>query len=177
MDEATQRLWIIPGKGLEDHGLEDGVPVFYEGGIGNKEHRELMEDFCKKYNIDDSFCNTHHECGKYLAFLGMIIFFNSGNINGKRAGAFYLPRQLSMKQIEFFENRKDLLREKFHENISFFEARVLPSGELPYRTTDGLRDLKIESIIECRKSDNGQELLFRELKRQKEALKEHENKI
>lgn len=70
--------------------------------------------------------------------------------------------------------KKKLFAEKFHENISFFDIAIRKEGELEYRN-NGFRNLKIESIIEGNPSENGQELLYRELKRQKEKLTNKSN--
>lgn len=168
MEEETQRIWIIPGSGLEDKNLFDGKAVYYEDEIGNREHTIIMKKFCKEYGIDANlFCTTHIDYGKYLANLGIGVFFNGGLMEGKYFGFFYLPANLTANQIEFFETKKQLFKDKFYENIGFFEARFLPEGDLDYKATDGFRNLKTESIIEGKPSNNGQELLYREIERQK----------
>lgn len=167
MEEETQRIWIIPGSGLEDKNLHDGVPLYFEGSIGDRDHKEIMRLFCREYNLEAEFCTTHIDYGKYLTNLGAAVFFNSGFIGGKYAGSFYMPSCLTKKQIEFFENKKELFKEKFHDNVGLFDAGFLPEGDLDYKTANGFRDLKIESIIEGKPSNNGQELLYREIERQK----------
>lgn len=176
--EEEQSLWLIPGKNLEDRGLNDGDAKCYQVELGGNDHRTCAANFCKKYGFDETFCITYENFGEYFTDYGIAVVINIGKINGKSAlGGIYLPANLTEKQIDFFMNRKELFQEKFHENFSYFEPRVRPEGDLPYKTFDGFRDLRIESIIEGKRTDNGQELLFRELERQKEALKEHENKI
>lgn len=175
--EEEQRLWIIPGIGLEHLGLNDGEPIYYEGGIGNRDHRILAEDFCKKHNLDERFCVTHESLAKYFTSLGMVVLFNNQKISGKRAASIFLPSKLTEEQLNFFLQRRELFKTYYHESISFFEAAFWPEGDLGYKTTSGFRDLRIESIIKGKRTDNGQELFFRELVRQKEALIKHENKI
>lgn len=176
--EELQSLWFIPGKGLEERGLNDGDAVCYEVTINDKDHRTRAVEFARKYGFDERFCLSYKDLGKYFANYGIAVVINIGKIAGKIAlGGIYLPANPTEKQIEYFMVRKELFKEKFHEKISFFEPRVVPEGDLPYNQPEGLRDLRIESIIEGNPSDNGQELLFKELQRQKEVLKGHENKI
>jgi len=178
MLEERQVLWIIPGK---YENLEDGKGIYYESGIrGGAGHQEICHDFCEKYGIDDTFCTTHTDYGKLFANLGMITVFNSSApIDGKYFLAMILPEQMTEKQIEFLEARKEFFKEKYYENKSFFDIGVYTEESFSYKTTDGLRDLYIESIIEGRQTDDGQELLYREVERQKMHLLEetHENKI
>jgi len=176
--EELQSLWLIIGEDLEEKGLNDGNVIWYEVKLGDDDHKEQAKKFCKAYSFDERFCVTYEGIGEYFTSLGIAVLINIGRIDGKAAlGGIYLPANLTEKQIDFFMSKKEIFKEKFHQNISYFEARVRPEGDLAYRTIDGFRDLRIESIIDGRKSDNGQELFYRELERQKEALKEHENKI
>lgn len=99
------------------------------------------------------------------------MFFNSGvTIDNKYFGALYLPAQLTEKQINFLEDRKELLEEKYNHNTSFLGIRVLASTPLDYRN-NGFRDLQIESIIENCPSNDAVELLYREIASQRENLK------
>lgn len=170
MKEETQMLWIIPGPGLEEKGLIDGEAIFYDFKIGERDHQALMQHFSDTYKLDTEFCSTHIDYGKFFTENGMILFINAGLISGKRAGVFFLPAQMSEKQINFLEQRRELFKEHFHENASFFEIAILPNGDLPYKTTSGFRDLQIESIIDGCRSNNGQELIFKEIARQKQNL-------
>lgn len=180
MLEERQLLWIIPGDTAGQ--LEDGKAIFYGSDSRDGEgHQKNCNEFCIKNGIDAAFCSTHDDYGKLLSALGMIVVFNSGvTIDGKYfIGGMYLPEHLSEKQIEFLENKRELFKEKYHTNKSFFDIRVYTEESLLYKTTDGLRDLHIESIIEGKRTDDGQELLYREVERQKQALLEesYENKI
>lgn len=163
----TKKLWIIPGDKLEH--LEDGKPVFYDFS----DHQESCSDFCKKYNINNDSCTSHLAYAKLFTSLGMALVFNSGQkMDGYYFCGIYLPEELSEKQIEFFENSKEMFQEKYYSKAGFFTAKVASSVPLTYNTNDGFRDLTIESIIENRTNDNGQELLYIEVERQKEFLKQ-----
>ena len=180
MHEERQVLWIIQGN--DDGLLEDGKPIYYSKELkGDGEgHQKNCQDFCRSYEIDNSFCTTHVDYAKLLTALGMIVVFNSDvKLDGKHFLGMYLPEYLSEKQIVFLEERRELFKEKYHHENSFFEARIYSSSTLSYKTTDGFRNLYIESIIEQKRTDDGQELLYREVERQKQVLMEtsHENKI
>lgn len=170
MGEETKRIWIIPGEGYEDRGLEDGVGIFYDLEIGNRDHGPLCRSFASKYNLDAENYYTHADFGKFFVEKGMILFMNLGLINGKRGGIFYLPANMTKKQIEFMEERKGMMQEKFHETI-LFGARVWPEGPLEYRSGDGFRDLEIESVIKGIGDVGTQDLMWQEIERQKEARK------
>jgi len=163
----TQKLWIIPGNELEQ--LEDGEPILYD----SSDHQENCKDFCNKYNINSEYCTSHTSYAKLFNSLGMIIVFNSGKrVDGLYHCGIYLPENLTNNQIQFLEDTKELFNENYYQLNGLFETRVYTTAELPYKTTDGFRDLHIESIIENRKNDNGQELLYIEVDRQKDLIKE-----
>lgn len=163
----TQKLWIIPGNMLKE--LEDGSALFYD----SSDHQENCKDFCKKYHINSEFCASHTSYAKLFNSLGMIIVFNSGKrVDGLYHCGIYLPEYLTKNQIEFLENTRKLFETNYYQLNGLFETKVYTTAELPYKTTDGYRDLYIESIIENRKNDNGQELLYIEVERQKEQLRE-----
>lgn len=171
MMEEKKMVWIIPGCGYEEKGLEDGVGIFYDATVGKGDHSSLCYDFLKDYKFEVGELYTHNEYAKFFVRRGMVVFFNCGLIDGKYGGAFYLPSQLTEKQIEFFASRKEIFNQNFHKS-GLFGVEVWPDRELMYRTCDGFRDLKIESIIEGLHVDNEQELLYRELERQHENLKD-----
>lgn len=171
MKEELQRLWIIPGEGFEDKGLVNGEAKFYEFHIGARDHGELLKNFCDKYELDAGFCSSHTDYGKYFTCNGMILLINIGLIDGKRGAALYLPANMTEKQLDFLSKRKALFEEQFHKDISFFDIGVLPDSDLMYKTSDGFRDLRIESIIEGKPSEDGQELLYKEVDRQRANLK------
>jgi len=175
MGEETKRLWLVAGENLEEYGLEDGQVTYYDTEIGNRDHKTLCEKFAKEHGIDVSGCTTHTDFAKCFTSLGIFMLMNAGNISGKRAATLYLPAQMSEKVIEFLENKKELFNEKFHSNSGLFGVAVLPMGDLEYRTNDGFRNLEIESMIEGNPTKDGQELLYREVARQKEALKEQKS--
>lgn len=173
MKEELQRLWIIPGEGLEEKGLLDGKAKFYEFTIGARDHGELLKNFCEEYKLDAGFCSSHTDYGKFFTTNGMILLINIGLIDGKRGAVLYLPANMTEKQLDFLDNRKALFEECFHKDISFFDIGVLADTELLYKAPDGFRDLRIEGIIERNPSNDGQELLYREVDKQRANLKKN----
>lgn len=173
MREELQRLWIIPGAGFEDKGLVNGEAKFYDFKIGARDHGELLKNFCEEYKLDAGFCSSHTDYGKFFTTNGMILLINIGLIDGKRGAALYLPANMTLEQLNFLDERKSLFTEHFHKDISFFDIGVLPEGDLLYKTPDGFRNLRIESIIERKPSNDGQELLFKEVQKQRATLKKN----
>ncbi len=170
MAEETQDLWIIPGRNLEEYQLFDGKAEFFQKKIGQGNHHELLHECARKHHIDATNCHSVADFGKLFTNLGIALFINLGRIDTKLAAGIYLPSQLTEEQIHFFEQKQELFSQKFHENISLFGVSVMASEDIPYRN-NGFRDLEIESIIEGKPSKNGQELLFKEIARQKNNLK------
>lgn len=182
MKEKQQKLWIIPGEGLEDHGLENGKAIFYGLDLGsNLDHRDRCSDFCKRYNFDVDSLNSHEDYGKFFASLGMVTFFNSGvKVDGKYYGLLIFPEVMSDAQIAFFEERYDFFKENYNQHRSWFVAKVFSMKPVGYRNdSPNLRNLYTESIIDGKKTDNGLELIYREINRQKEMIrgKHHEDTI
>ena len=154
--------------------LEDGTPITYNLDLNTKkDHLDYCREFCEEHNIDYSYCNSHKAFGKLLSSLGIIIVFNSGiPTDGKYLCGIYLPEQMSSNQIAFLENTKSLFKEKYHENVSYFNPRVYTSlpNNFTYKLEDSCRNLKIESIIANENNENGQELLYLEVEKQKTMI-------
>lgn len=172
MDYEKQLLWIVPNDEYSNKNLEDGKTVFYPHILGDRDHRTRLIDFCCQYGFTNyPEGGSHNDWGKYFTRLGFAIFFNSGvTVDNKYFGSIFLPIQLTNSQIDFFESQKELFYEKYHSNPGFFEAVVLPEGNLEYRSSNGFRDLKIEAIINGKPSNNGIDLFYDELASQKEKL-------
>lgn len=172
MEYEKQLIWIIPNNEYSENNLEDGRGTFFPFMTGDRDHRSRCQEFCEEHKLSNyPVGGSHDDWGKYLTERGFIVFFNSGvTIDNKYFGALYLPAQLTEKQINFLEDRKELLEEKYNHNTSFLGIRVLPSAPLDYRN-NGFRDLQIESIIENCPSDDAIVLLYKEVNSQKENLK------
>ena len=78
---------------------------------GDRDHRSRCQEFCDEHKLSNyPVGGSHDDWGKYLTERGFIVFFNSGvTIDNKYFGALYLPAQLTEKQINFLEDRKELL--------------------------------------------------------------------
>lgn len=172
MEYEKQLIWIIPNNEYSENNLEDGRETFFPFMTGDRDHRSRCQEFCEEHKLSNyPVGGSHDDWGKYLTERGFIVFFNSGvTIDNKYFGALYLPAQLTEKQINFLEDRKELLEEKYNHNTSFLGIRVLASTPLDYRN-NGFRDLQIESIIENCPSDDAIVLLYKEVNSQKENLK------
>lgn len=172
MEYEKQLIWIIPNNEYSENNLEDGRGTFFPFMTGDRDHRSRCQEFCEEHKLSNyPVGGSHDDWGKYLTERGFIVFFNSGvTIDNKYFGALYLPVQLTEKQINFLEDRKELLEEKYNHNTSFLGIRVLASTPLDYRN-NGFRDLQIESIIENCPSDDAIVLLYKEVNSQKENLK------
>jgi hypothetical protein len=172
MEYEKQLIWIIPNNEYSENNLEDGRGTFFPFMTGDRDHRSRCQEFCEEHKLSNyPVGGSHDDWGKYLTERGFIVFFNSGvTIDNKYFGALYLPAQLTEKQINFLEDRKELLEEKYNHNTSFLGIRVLASTPLDYRN-NGFRDLQIESIIENCPSDDAIVLLYKEVNSQKENLK------
>ena len=170
MKYEQQLLWIIPNGDYEN--LEDGNPIFYPFILGNRDYRDKATDFCKEYGFTD-FPNggSHDDWGRYFTEKGFAIFFNSAvMIDDKYYGCWYLPRKLTMKQVEFIESQKNFFEEKYNSHPSFFEVCVQPDGDLAYSSSNGFRNLKIEAIINGKAPNNAIDLFYNEISLQKEKL-------
>ena len=172
MEYEKQLIWIIPNNEYSKNNLEDGRGTFFPFMTGDRDHRSRCQEFCEEHKLSNyPVGGSHDDWGKYLTERGFIVFFNSGvTIDNKYLGALYLPAQLTEKQINFLEDRKELLEEKYNHNTSFLGIRVLASTPLDYRN-NGFRDLQIESIIENCPSNDAIVLLYKEVNSQKENLK------
>lgn len=172
MEYEKQLIWIIPNNEYSENNLEDGRGTFFPFMTGDRDHRSRCQGFCEEHKLSNyPVGGSHDDWGKYLTERGFIVFFNSGvTIDNKYFGALYLPAQLTEKQINFLEDRRELLEEKYNHNTSFLGIRVLASTPLDYRN-NGFRDLQIESIIENCPSDDAIVLLYKEVNSQKENLK------
>lgn len=172
MEYEKQLIWIIPNNEYSENNLEDGRGTFFSFMTGDRDHRSRCQEFCEEHKLSNyPVGGSHDDWGKYLTERGFIVLFNSGvTIDNKYFGALYLPAQLTEKQINFLEDRKELLEEKYNHSPSFLGIRVLPSAPLNYRN-NGFRDLRIESIIENCPSDDAIVLLYKEVNSQKENLK------
>lgn len=172
MEYEKQLIWIIPNNEYSENNLEDGRGTFFPFMTGDRDHRSRCQEFCEEHKLSNyPVGGSHDDWGKYLTERGFIVFFNSGvTIDNKYFGALYLPAQLTEKQINFLEDRRELLEEKYNHNTSFLGIRVLASTPLDYRN-NGFRDLQIESIIENCPSNDAIVLLYKEVNSQKENLK------
>ena len=172
MNYEQKLLWIIPNDQYMDKELPDGKAQFFPKLAMNGDHREECREFCENIGLTD--CpkgGSHDDLGNYLSKKGFAAFFNSGvPVDGKYFGVWYLPEQLSMKQIEFLESQEALFREKYHTHPSFFNASIQSSEPLSYRSNNNLRNLTIEAMISNKPSDNGIDLLYQEIACQKEKL-------
>ena len=144
MEYEKQLIWIIPNNEYSENNLEDGRGTFFPFMTGDRDHRSRCQEFCEEHKLSNyPVGGSHDDWGKYLTERGFIVFFNSGvTIDNKYFGALYLPAQLTEKQINFLEDRKELLEEKYNHNTSFLGIRVLASTPLDYRN-NGFRDLQI----------------------------------
>ena len=178
MDLERQVLWIIPNGDYEDKGLVDGDPILYEYKLGSKDHKELGQDFCRRYGLTGySIGGNHTDWGKYFAKLGFAVFFNSGQkADGKYYGQWYLPNDLTQWQISFLENTRKLFENEYHRQATFFRVFVLPeeNENYAYKLTEGLRDLRTEEMIKGTKKEDvdGINTFYQEIERQKEKLKQ-----
>lgn len=170
MKYEQQLLWIIPNDEYED--LVDGDPVFYPFILGDRDHRNKAMDFCNEHNLTDfPEGGSHDDWGRYFTERGFAVFFNSAvMIDNKYFGSWYLPKQLSLKQIEFIEGQKEFFYQKYNSHPSFFGVCVQPDGDLAYSSSNGLRNLKIEAMINGKSSDNAIDLFYDEISLQKEKL-------
>lgn len=163
------RLWVIPPKGYEDKGLQDGEGIF----IDNREHSDAFNEFAREYDFQVPKLASHEVYARYFNQLGFAVVFNSGvTIDEKYFATIFLPEQLTEKQIGFFYDKKNLFKDSYHESVSFFESMIYSSQDLNYKSEcHGYRSLKIESIINGENNKNGQELLYKELDRQLAYIK------
>ncbi len=167
-------VWIIFGNG---YNLEDGTLITYDYNLDLKTtHEDCCKDFCEKHGIDCTFCHSHTDFAKLFTALGFIVVLNSAKkIDGKYFCSIFLPEKMTEKQISFLEEQKSFFVEKYDTNKALFKTKVFTTTEHPYKTKDSFRDLYIESIIENNQTENGQELLYREVERQKENLEINNN--
>lgn len=170
MKYEQQLLWIIPNGDYEN--LEDGNPIFYPFILGNRDHRNKAKDFCEKYGFTGfPEGGSHDDWGRYFTEKGFAVFFNSAvMIDDKYFGGWYLPKQLTMKQIEFVEDQKSFFVEKYNSHPSFFGVCVQPDGDLAYSSSNGFRNLKIEAMISGKAPNNAIDLFYDEISLQKEKL-------
>lgn len=173
MEYEKQIIWIIPNGEYQDKGLEDGQCICFPHEVGDENtHLLKCNGFCEEHNLSNyPVGGSHGDWGNYFAKKGIAIVFNSGVMAGGKyfIGGIYLPSQLTEKQIKFFEDRKELFYEKYYLEPTFFGVRILSDEIIPYRN-DGFRDLVIEAKINNQPSDNGIDLFYQELERQKENL-------
>lgn len=170
MNYEQQLLWIIPNGDYIDRNLEDGRPVFYPFVLGITDHRDRAAEFCKEYGLNNyPEGGSHNDWGKYFIERGFVVFFNSAvTIDNKYFGSFFLPNQLTINQIDFLESQKEMFYEKYDPTI--LKTVVKPDGDLEYKSSTGLRDLKIEAIINGKSTENGIDLFYDEINFQKERL-------
>ena len=111
MKYEKQLIWIIPNNEYSENNLEDGRGTFFPFMTGDRDHRSRCQEFCEEHKLSNyPVGGSHDDWGKYLTERGFIVFFNSGvTIDNKYFGALYLPAQLTEKQINFLEDRKELL--------------------------------------------------------------------
>lgn len=170
MKYEQQLLWIIPNNDYVN--LEDGNPVFYPFVLGDKDHKKKAIDFCEGYGFTNFPAGgSHDDWGRYFTERGFAVFFNSAvTIDSQYFGCWYLPKQLSLKQIEFIEGQKEFFYQKYNSHPSFFGVCVQPNENLNYPSTNGLRILKIEAMINGKDIDNAIDLFYEEISLQKEKL-------
>ena len=102
---------------------------------------------------------------------GFLVFFNSGmKLDNEYFGCWYIPSRLTSKQIEFLESQKELFYAQYNSHPSFFRSFVRPEGELEYKSSNGLRDLKLEALINNQPVENGIDIFYNEINFQKEKL-------
>lgn len=172
MNDEQKLLWIIPNGQYMDKGLLDGKAQLFPKTSINGDHREECREFCESIGlIDCPNGGSHDDLGNYLSKKGFAAFFNSGvPVEGKYFGVWYLPEQLSMKQIEFLEKKEPLFREKYYSHPSFFNTLVQSSEPLSYRSNNNLRNLTIEAMINNKPSNDGVDFLYQEVSFHKERL-------
>lgn len=170
MKYEQQLLWIIPNGDYIN--LEDGNPICYPFVLGDKDHKKKAIDFCEEYGFTGFPAGgSHDDWGKYFTEKGFAVFFNSAvTIDNKYFGCWYLPKQLSLKQIDFIVEQRDFFYQKYNCHPSFFGVCVQPEGDLSYPSTNGLRILKIEAMINGKSIENGIDLFYEEISLQRERL-------
>ena len=134
MEYEKQLIWIIPNNEYSENNLEDGRGTFFPFMTGDRDHRSRCQEFCEEHKLSNyPVGGSHDDWGKYLTERGFIVFFNSGvTIDNKYFGALYLPAQLTEKQINFLEDRKELLEEKYkdyhYDILSYIPGRLAVKG-------------------------------------------------
>lgn len=172
MENERQLLWIIPNDEYNDRNLKDGDTIFYPFTVGDRDHGTRTTEFCDEYGfVNYPIGGSHNDWGKYLTDRGLAVFFNSGmKIDDKYFGCWYLPSQLTAKQIEFLESQKELFYEQYNTHPSFFRSFVKPEGDMGYKSPNGFRDLKLEAQINNQTTENGVDIFYNEINSQKEKL-------
>ena len=169
MGNEKQLLWIIPNSDYTDINLNDGEPIFFPYIIGTVDHGSRAKEFCINYNFTNyPPNNSHNDWGKYFTDKGFAVFFNSGvMLENKYFGCWYLPNELTIKQIDFLEKQKELFYEKYNSHPSFFRSFVNTDKDIGYQSPNGFRDLKIEALINNQTPNNGIDILYNEIVSQK----------
>lgn len=164
-------LWIIPNDQLEETEIEgkkfiDGEVRCFSKAIGEA-HIAFFSKLFDLLHIQKPNSWNDVTCSFELAKKGFCVIVNSGRpLDGKYFATIFLPKQMTYKQIKFFEENKDLFLEHFHDNL--LETAICTDEKLPYNSL--YRDLKIEKIIENRKCSNI-DMLYEEIERQKDFIK------
>ncbi len=165
-------LWIIPNndfEGVQIDGQEfiDGKVVSFSKKIGEA-HLEFFSKLFDKLRIEKPNSWDDITCALKLAEKGFATVVNSGRpIDGKYFATIFLPKQMSLKQIEFFEENKSLLLENYHDHL--LEIAIYIDVKPPYNSS--YRNLKIEKIIEGKKEYSNLDMFYEELQKQKEFIK------
>lgn len=134
-------------------------PEVITNTFGRNHIHELI-DYAEKHNVyyssvsEDDIINELNKIGTAVLRCGIISILN-------------LPIQLSSNQIQFFEDYKEKISEKYPDIVT-----VLYSEEMTeYRTKR--RELKKEALL-SNNDGSDIDLLYEEIEKQKEKLKQKE---
>lgn len=163
-------LWVIPGNQLEEKGLIDGKLMTFTKTEKEKRHAEILGKFMDDYELKKPSSMSEVDYAEALCKEGIFVLINAGKIDGKYAAGLFLPENLTDHQIDTLEALEEIFKQSFYQDLSFFEPCVYSiNTSLTYKLKNNtFRDLHIESIIEGKEIKDGQELLYKELQRQKE---------
>lgn len=164
-------LWIIPNEQLEENEIDgknfvDGEVRCFSKKIGEA-HIAFFSKLFDILHIKKPSSWNDVTCSFELAKKGFCVVVNSGRpLDGKYFATIFLPKQMTYKQILFFEENMDLFLENYHDDL--LEIAVYTDEKIPYNSS--YRNLKIEKIIEGQKCSNI-DMLYGEIERQKSLIK------
>ena len=160
-------LWIIPngdfeGEKIDGKEIMDGEVISFSKKVGEA-HFEFFSKLFDKLGIEKPNSWNDVSCALKIAEKGFATVVNSGRpIDGKYFATIFLPKQMTFKQILFFEKNKNLFLENYHDNL--LETAIYADEKLPYNSS--YRDLKIEKIIEGKRNIRNIDMLYHEIENQ-----------